>query len=85
LDDYVHSYLQLCLPDCLISLIQETQTDFNDLGKLLLGGVAAAILFAVGFTFVRLRLREKNPRPSDFISISATREKTEEVGGRSTL
>ena len=70
---------------CLISLIQETQTDFNDLGKLLLGGVAAAILFAVGFTFVRLRMREKNPRPSDFISISATREKTEEVGGRSTL
>ena len=70
---------------CLISFIQEAQTDFNDLGKLLLGGVAAAIVFAVGFTFVRLRMREKNPQPSDFISISAPQEKNEEVGRRSTL
>ena len=64
----------------LISLLQETQTDFNDLGKLLLGGVAAAIVFAVGFTFVRLRLRDKNPQPSNFISISAPQEKNEETG-----
>lgn len=56
---------------CLISLIQETETNFNDLGKLLLGGVAAAIIFAVGFTVVRLRLRDKNPPASNFISISA--------------
>jgi high-affinity Fe2+/Pb2+ permease len=56
---------------CLISLIQETETDFNDLGKLLLGGVAAAIVLAVGFTFVRLRLRDRNPPSSNFISISA--------------
>ena len=65
----------------LISLIQETQTDFNDLGKLLLGGVLAAIVFAVGFTFVRLRLRDKNPQPSNFISISAPREKNKDIGG----
>ena len=61
----------------LISLLQETQTqtNFDDLGKLLLGGVAAAIIFAVGFTFVRLRLREKSPQTSDFISISSPQEK----------
>jgi len=65
---------------CLVLEIQESQTDFNDLGKLLLGGVVAAIVFAVGFTFIRLRLREKNPQPSNFISISAPAEKKEEVG-----
>lgn len=66
----------------LISLLQETQTqtNFDDLGKLLLGGVAAAIVFAVGFTFVRLRLREKSPQTSDFISISSPQEKKESGG-----
>jgi hypothetical protein len=64
----------------LISFIQETQTDFNDLGKLLLGGVAAAIAIAVAFVFVRLRLREKSPQTSNFISISSQDEKNE-VGG----
>ena len=44
---------------CLIAWLQETQTDFNDLGKLLLGGVVAAVVFAVAFTFVRLRLVRK--------------------------
>ena len=67
----------------MFGLIQETQTqtDFNDLGKLLLGGVVAAIVFAVGFTLVRLRLRDKNPPSSDFISISAPLDKNENVGG----
>jgi hypothetical protein len=66
---------------CLITLLQETQTDFNDLGKLMLGGMVAAIVFAVAFTFIRLRLRDKNPEPSNFISISAPRDKKENVGG----
>ena len=65
----------------LFGFFQETQTDFNDLGKLLLVGVAAAIVFAVGFTMVRLRLRDKNPPTSDFISISAPLDKNENVGG----
>jgi hypothetical protein len=64
----------------LLAEVDNTQTDFNDLGKLLLGGVAAAIVFAVAFSFVRLRLREKNPQPSSFISISAPAEKKEEAG-----
>ena len=65
---------------CLVGDVQDTQTDFNDLGKLLLGGVAAAVVFAVFFTFVRLRLRDKNPQPPAFISISAPAEKKEEAG-----
>jgi len=66
----------LCLNSLiLISFIQETSTaDFSDLGTLLLGGVAAAILLAVGFTLVRFRLRDKKPQTSSFISISSDRE-----------
>ncbi len=59
----------------LLSLLQETNTDFNDLGKLLLGGVAAAVVVAIAFSFVRLKLRDKNPPKSDFITIGASDEK----------
>ena len=72
--------MMLLVPLCLnslilISLLQETSpTDFNDLGKLLLGGVAAAILIAIGFTVVRFRLRDKKPPTSSFISISSEKK-----------
>ena len=65
---------------CVFALIDETGTDFNDLGKLMLLGFGAAVVFAVGFTFIRLRLREKAPQTSNFISISSKQEKTEEAG-----
>jgi hypothetical protein len=52
----------------LVTLLQET--DFNDLGKLMLGGLAAAILIAAALTVIRLKLRGKKPPPS-FISITA--------------
>lgn len=55
----------------VFGLFQETQTDFQDLGKLLLGGVIAAIVVAIAFTFVRLKLRDKKPQTSGFISIAA--------------
>lgn len=57
--------------------VQSAQGAFDDLGKLLLGGTAAAVVFALAFTFVRLRLQQNKPQTSDFISISA-RETTEE-------
>ena len=53
----------------LFNLLQENTGSFDDLGKLLLGGVAAAIVVAVGFTLVRFRLRDKKPQESRFISI----------------
>ena len=60
-------------PLCLtLLLFQETPTAaFDDLGKLLLGGTVAAIVLAIGFTLVRLRMRDKKPQTSDFLSISA--------------
>ena len=58
----------------VITLLQENTTNFDDLGKLLLGGVAAAIVVAVGFTVVRFKLRDKKPPTSSFISISSEKE-----------
>ncbi|HEY6661089.1 MAG TPA: hypothetical protein VI031_08105 [Pyrinomonadaceae bacterium] len=58
----------------LFSLLQENTSSFDDLGKLLLGGVAAAIVVAVAFTLVRFRLRDKKPQTSSFISISSDKE-----------
>jgi hypothetical protein len=60
---------------CLLALTEETSTDFNDLGKLMLAGLAAAIVFALGFTFIRFKLRDKNPQTSNFISISSSQDK----------
>ena len=58
----------------LMILLQENTSNFDDLGKLLLGGVLAAIVVAVGFTLVRFRLRDRKPETSRFISISSEKE-----------
>lgn len=56
----------------ILLIFQETATGaFDDLGKLLLGGVVAAIVLAIGFTLIRIRMRDKKPPTSNFISISA--------------
>ena len=69
------SLFLLCLQlIVLISAIQESTGAFDDLGKLLVGGVAAAIVVAIGFTLVRFRLRNKKPPTSSFISISSDKE-----------
>lgn len=58
----------------LMVLLQENASHFDDLGKLLLGGVVAAIVVAVGFTLVRFRLRDKKPQTSEFISINSEKQ-----------
>lgn len=58
----------------LISAIQESTGAFDDLGKLLVGGVATAIIVAIGFTVVRFRLRDKKPPTSSFISINSDKQ-----------
>jgi len=52
-----------------ISFLQDdTSSDFSDLGKKLLGGFTLAVVVAVAYTFIKLRLRDKKP-PAEFISI----------------
>ena len=60
----------------LIHLQENTTAAFDDLGKLLLGGTVAAIVLAIGFTVIRLRIREKKPQTSGFISISSVENKS---------
>jgi high-affinity Fe2+/Pb2+ permease len=65
----------------VISLIEDnTSSDFNDLGRKLIGGFIAAVVVAVAFAFIKLRLREKNP-PAPFISIKSSpgKDETSEV------
>jgi hypothetical protein len=61
----------------VLTLLQESSvtTDFNDLGKLLLGGVAAAIVVAVALTLVRFKQKDKKPPSSNFISINSQTDK----------
>jgi len=54
----------------LTLILQDDTSDFDDLGKLLLAGMLVAIVVAVAFTFIRVRLRDKKPRAPDFISIN---------------
>lgn len=66
-----------------ISLLQDnTSSDFQDLGKQLLGGFALAVVVAVVYTLIKLRLRDKKP-PAQFISISSrqTTDDASEAGG----
>lgn len=54
-----------------ILFVEEPEAaDFNDLGKMLLGGFALVIGIAVLFVFVKLRLRDKKPQTAQFLSIS---------------
>jgi hypothetical protein len=54
----------------IIFLQNDTSADFTDLGKQLLGGFILAVIVAVAFTFIKIRLRDKKP-PAQFISISS--------------
>lgn len=59
-----------------ILFVQEAEAaDFNDLGKMLLGGFVLAIAVAVLFVFVKLRLRDKKPHTAEFLSISNVSER----------
>jgi FtsH-binding integral membrane protein len=54
----------------VISLLQEDAfSDFNGLGRKLLAGFVVAVVAAIAFTFIKLRLRDKKP-PAQFISIN---------------
>jgi hypothetical protein len=50
-------------------LSDENSSDFGGIGKEILGGFVLAVVVAVAYTFIRLRLRDKKP-PAQFISIN---------------
>ncbi len=53
-----------------ISLLQQdTSSDFNGLGKKLLGGFVLAVVVAIAFAVIRMRLSDRKP-PAKFISIN---------------
>jgi len=60
------------LQDVLYAVIVAADCDecgFNDLGKLLFGGVIAAILVGVVISVLARRMKEKTPSASEFVSI----------------
>ena len=59
-----------------MSLVIEegNETDFKDLGRLMLGGFVLAVAVGIAFTVIRMRLRDKKP-PADFISINSFKRK----------
>ncbi len=67
----------LCSNYLLLLNFQEDTGAFDDLGKLLLGALVAAIVVAIGFTLIRMRMRDKKPQAPSFISISSTERKKE--------
>jgi hypothetical protein len=65
-----------------ITLLQnDPSSDFDDLGTYLLGGFALAVMVAIAYTFIKLRLRDKKP-PAEFISINSFQktDKSSKVG-----
>jgi len=59
-------YTALIVSDC-------DECGFNDLGKLLFGGVIAAIIVGVAVSILVRRAKESRPDESQFVSINATR------------
>jgi hypothetical protein len=55
-------YAALVFSDC-------DECGFNDLGKLLFGGLALAILVGVGVSVLVWKRKEKQPQDSEFFSI----------------
>ena len=60
-------YSFTCLAISFVS--DESSSDFNGLGKELIGGFVLAVVVAVAFAFIKMRLRDKKP-PAKFISIN---------------
>jgi hypothetical protein len=58
-------YVAMLVSDC-------DECGFNDLGKLLFGGVILAILVGVGGSLLWRRMREKHSNVSEFVSIKSS-------------
>lgn len=68
----IGSYFFAGFQNALYAVIIATDCDdcgFNDLGKLLLGGVVAAILVGVVISILLRRLKDKTSASTEFVSI----------------
>ena len=68
----IGAYFFAGLQNTLYAVIIATDCDecgFNDLGKLLFGGVIAAILVGVVLSIMLRRLQEKSATSTEFVSI----------------
>jgi hypothetical protein len=68
----IGAYIFAGFQNTLYAVIIATDCDdcgFNDLGKLLFGGVIAAILAGVVISILLRRLKEKTPAATEFVSI----------------
>lgn len=66
------------LQDALYAVVVVADCDecgFNDLGKLLFGGVIAAILLGVVISVLLRRMKDKAPPPPEFVSIMSNNRK----------
>jgi len=61
-------YAVLVVSDC-------DECGFNDLGKLLFGGLALAILVGIGVSIVFRRMKDKDQDHNSFVSIHANQNK----------
>jgi len=64
-------YAALIVSDC-------DECGFNDLGKLLFGGMLAAIIVGVAVSILLRRAKKSWPDESQFVSINATRRDDQE-------
>ena len=64
-------YAALIVSDC-------DECGFNDLGKLLFGGMLAAIIVGVAGSILLRRAKKSRPDESQFVSINATRRDDQE-------
>jgi len=64
-------YAALIVSDC-------DECGFNDLGKLLFGGMLAAIIVGVAVSILLRRAKKSRPDESQFVSINATRRDDQE-------
>jgi hypothetical protein len=65
-------FLITTIQDVLFAVIAVSDCEecgFNDLGKLLFGGIILAILVGIAISLLHHRLKEKAPGDSEFVSI----------------
>ena len=70
----VFQMCQLAVFPMLLVIEEGNETDFKDLGRLMLLGFVLAVGIGIAFTVIRMRLRDKKP-PADFISINSFKRK----------